>query len=237
MILNVLKIFQIIFVLSIFGQFKAQIKINWQLDSQKKIANITLYNESNENIIIPIDTTSLQPYYSDNYNIIQHEWIDQYPFFGLTINIYDNFEQKNVETYLHSEIDLAEFEKIKIKTDSIKKEFNLKIEKCGKKNNILKADAKINYYIMNNLLLIKPQEKIIFHVPFNLKNITNRDVGPLQGFYVLDNEKENIGYLSISIDKEAYLKYLTKSQRKKLNRYKLFTGSIKSNKSNILSTE
>jgi hypothetical protein len=90
---------------------------------------------------------------------------------------------------------------------------------------------------MNNLLLIKPQEKIIFHVPFNLKNITNRDVGPLQGFYVLDNEKENIGYLSISIDKEAYLKYLTKSQRKKLNRYKLFTGSIKSNKINILSTE
>jgi hypothetical protein len=237
MILNVLKIFQIIFVLSIFGQFKAQIKINWQLDSQKKIANITLYNESKENILIPIDTTSLQPYYSDNYNIIQHEWIDQYPFFGLTINIYDNFEQKNVETYLHSEIDLSEFEKIKIKTDSIKKEFNLKIEKWGKKNNILKADAKINYYIMNNLLLIKPQEKIIFHVPFNLKNITNRDVGPLQGFYVLDNEKENIGYLSISIDKEAYLKYLTKSQRKKLNRYKLFTGSIKSNKSNILSTE
>ncbi|MBO9694441.1 hypothetical protein [Chryseobacterium sp.] len=179
----------------------------------------------------------MQPYYSDNYNIIQHEWIDQYPFFGLTINIYDNFEQKNVETYLHSEIDLSEFEKIKIKTDSIKKEFNLKIEKWGKKNNILKADAKINYYIMNNLLLIKPQEKIIFHVPFNLKNITNRDVGPLQGFYVLDNEKENIGYLSISINKEAYLKYLTKSQRKKLNRYKLFTGSIKSNKIKILPLE
>ena len=237
MILNVLKIFQIISVLSIFGQFKAQIKINWQLDSQKKIANITLYNESNENIIIPIDTTSLQPYYSDNYNIIQHEWIDQYPFFGLTINIYDNFEQKNVETYLHSEIDLSEFEKIKIKNDSIKKEFNIKIEKWGKKNNVPKSDVKINYYIMNNLLLLKPQEKIVFHVPFNLKNITNRDVGPLQGFYVLDNEKENIGYLSISIDKEAYIKYLTKSQRKKLNRYKLFTGSIKSNKINILSTE
>ncbi|MFS4430656.1 hypothetical protein [Chryseobacterium sp. S90] len=237
MILNVLKIFQIISVLSIFGQFKAQIKINWQLDSQKKIANITLYNESNENIIIPIDTTSLQPYYSDNYNIIQHEWIDQYPFFGLTINIYDNCEQKNVETYLHSEIDLSEFEKIKIKNDSIKKEFNVKIEKWGKKNNVPKSDVKINYYIMNNLLLLKPQEKIVFHVPFNLKNITNRDVGPLQGFYVLDNEKENIGYLSISIDKEAYIKYLTKSQRKKLNRYKLFTGSIKSNKINILSTE
>lgn len=219
MILNVLKIFQIIFALSIFGQFKA------------------LYNESNENIIIPIDTTSLQPYYSDNYNIIQHEWIDQYPFFGLTINIYDNFEQKNVETYLHSELDLSDFKKIKIKNDSIKKEFNVKIEKWGKKNNVPKSDVKINYYIMNNLLLLKPQEKIVFHVLFNLKNITNRDVGPLQGFYVLDNEKENIGYLSISIDKEAYIKYLTKSQRQKLNRYKLFTGSIKSNKINILPTE
>lgn len=121
MILNVLKIFQIIFVFSIFGQFKAQIKINWNLDSQKQIANITLYNESNENIIIPIDTTSLQPYYSDNYNIIKDEWIDQYPFFGLTINIYDNFEQKNVETYLHSELDLSDLKKIKIKNDSIKK--------------------------------------------------------------------------------------------------------------------
>ncbi len=42
MIHNVLKIFQIIFVFSIFGQFKAQIKINWQLDSQKKML-ILLY--------------------------------------------------------------------------------------------------------------------------------------------------------------------------------------------------
>ncbi|WP_330744406.1 hypothetical protein [Chryseobacterium sp. CP-77] len=31
MIHNVLKIFQIIFVFSIFGQFEAQIKINWNL--------------------------------------------------------------------------------------------------------------------------------------------------------------------------------------------------------------
>lgn len=237
MIHDIIKIFQIIFVFLIFGQFKAQLKINWQLDSQEKVANITLYNESNENIIIPLDTTSLQPYYSDNYNIIKHEWIDQYPFFGLTINIYDNFEQKNVETYLHSEIDLSDLKKIKIKNDSIKKEFNLKMEKWGKKNNVPKADVKINYYIMNNLLRIKPQEKIVFHVPFNLKNIINRDVGPSQGFYVLDNEKENIGYLSISINKEAYIKYLTKSQRQKLNRYKLFTSSIKSNKINILPKE
>ncbi len=237
MIHNIIKIFQIIFVFSFFGHFKAQIKISWQLDSQKKVANITLYNDSNENIIIPLDTTSLQPYYSDNYNIIKQEWIDQYPFFGLTINIYDNFEQKNVETYLHSEIDISDLKKIKIKNDSIIKEFNLKMEKWRKKNNVREADVKINYYIMNNLLRLKPYEKLVFHVPFNLKNITNRDAGPLQGFYVLDNEKENIGYLSISIDKETYIKYLTKSQRQMLNKYKLFTGSIKSNKIKILSIE
>lgn len=80
MIHNVLKIFQIIFVFSIFGQFKAQIKINWNLDSQKKNANITLHNESKENIIIPIDTTSLQPYYSDN---------EDFPFFKLLLVPYE----------------------------------------------------------------------------------------------------------------------------------------------------
>lgn len=47
------------------------------------------------------------------------------------------------------------------------------MEKWVKKNNIPKSDVKINYYIMNNLLLLKPQEKIVFHVPFHLKNITN----------------------------------------------------------------
>ncbi|MFP3541627.1 hypothetical protein, partial [Pseudomonas sp. SIMBA_044] len=77
--------------------------------------------------------------------------------------------------------DASKFDNLKRKTDSIKKEINLKINSWKIKNNINDlSKAKINYYVMNNLLLLKTKEKIEFSIPFNLWNIINEYNGQLQ---------------------------------------------------------
>jgi hypothetical protein len=220
------------FIIVGLSNLNAQVKISWKVDADRKVADIVLYNESNENIIVPLDTTSLQPYYSDSYRITENEWIDRYPFLGLTLNIYDQPDQKNIETQIHSHINLSEFDKIKAENDSIKKEFDIKIKEWKSQNDIQKVNANINYYIINHLVFLHAKEKILFSVPFNLDNITNRKSGPLQGFYLLDCTRNNTGYLSARIDKNIY-QYITESQKKKLREYKLFVGELKSNKTEV----
>lgn len=231
MIYNILKtnfLFLIIFISS--NNFSSQVKVEWQLDTEMKNAYITLYNNSTENIIIPIDKSSLQVYSNDNCYLSQDNWDKSYPSLGLVLNIYESDSQNRAEIdsgfpYL----DLENFDELKKKKDSIETIYSQKVDRWKQKNKIQKDNfAQINYYLVNNLIALKPKEKIKISLPFTLRNVTNQKYDQHDS-YILMKNKQYYAYLSICIDENNY-RYFTSKQKRKLKKYKLFTGKLESNK-------
>lgn len=199
------------------------------LDSKKEKADIIIYNSSNENIAVALDTLSLQGYFNDNNIISKENWNKNYPFLALTLNIYDDDKNKLITNTTNPYYDLSEFQKMKGKRDSLENEYNSMIKKWKIKNKIKKDhDAQINYYLLKNLFLIKPKDSIKFSVIFNLRNITNTENNLLDS-YILEADNNYNSLLTLNIDKSIE-NYLTKEQKQKLKNYIFFTGRIESNK-------
>lgn len=218
------------FVLILSGEYYSQVSIMWELDSKKENAVIVIYNNSNQKVAIPIDTSSLQAYFSDANIIKETNWTKGYPFLAPILNIYDYDTQNRIETNSSSPyFDISEFEKLKMEKDSIQKEYNSTIEKWKSKYKIQKDYmVQMNNYLFNNLIYLKRKEKIKFSVVFNLRNITNREDG-LHDSYIIEKNKKYSAFLSLQIDKSMY-SILTSLQQKKLKKYKFFTGKLESNK-------
>lgn len=216
-------------MLFITTKFYTQIRITWELDSKKENAEVTVYNDSDKNIAIPLDTLSLQGYYSDSDRITEKNWNKDYPFFALTLNIYEN-SKKRIKTNSGAPyFDMSKFEEIKNKKDSIQNEYNFVIKQWQAKNKIQKDfTAQINYYLLKKILLIKSKDKIKFSVIYNLRNITNTENG-LHDSYQLEFGKNYFASLTLNINSLIY-KYLTKDQKQELKKYELFEGKIESNK-------
>jgi hypothetical protein len=229
MIYKTLKIYFTLLLLIVTNNFYSQLNISWKLDSKKENADIVIYNNSNENIAVALDTLSLQGYFNDNHIISKENWTKNYPFLALTLNIYDGNKNKLITNTSNPHYDLSEFQKVKDKRDSLEKEYNSIIKKWKVKNKIKKDRiAQINYYLVKNLLLIKPKDSIKFSVIFNLRNITNTENNLLDS-YILENDNKYSSFLTINVDKSIE-KYLTKEQKQKLKNYVFFTGRIESNK-------
>jgi hypothetical protein len=120
--------------------------------------------------------------------------------------------------------DLSVVKKINLK----KVKYEKKIKLWQKKNGIKSFDdAKINYYIFNNLIYLKQGEKIEKEFYFDLHNITNGKY--MYYYYHIEDDKQYDVSLSFNIEDCVY-KYLTPFQKQKLKKYKLFTGLLESNK-------
>jgi hypothetical protein len=218
-----------LFFLFIFSnKLYSQVSIKWELDSKKGNANIIISNDSDENIAIPLDTLSLQAYFSDSNKIVEENWNERYPFFALTLNVYNSNTQDRIETNSSTPyFDVSKFEKLKPKMDSIQNESNSFIKRWQRDNNIQKDYiGQINYYLLKSLFLMKPKDKIKFSVIFNLLNITNQE-NSIHDSYLLEKGENYTSSLTLNIDKSVY-NYFTKEQRQKLKKYKLFTGKIES---------
>lgn len=229
---KILKI-QFFIFFAISNNIFSQITVKWQLDLQDQQAKIEIYNQSNKKIALPLDTTSFQAYYKDNYVISRSEWNKDYPFYSFTINACDASTNKRIETHSSAPyIDLSDFEKQRSNIESANEDYNSKIS-FWKKNNNLTSDlsAEINYYLLHNLMFLQPKETKIFHVPYNLKNITNKD-NTVHDSYLLEEDKNYNLFLSLQVKNDIY-NYLTPHQKQKLKKYKLFTGSLESNKIEI----
>jgi hypothetical protein len=216
---------RILIVLNLFllSQFNSQVKMELNLDTNNKKAYVGLINTSNDNLIIPIDILSLRPYFDDIcLDIAQHTF--EYPTLGLNIKVMRN--NKVVESLggTGKMNDLNVINKINLE----KKKHEKKIKLWQKKNGIKSFDdAKINYYIFNNLVYLKPGEKIEKVFYFDLHNITNGKY--IYYYYHIEDDKQYDVSLSFNISKCVYT-YLTTSQKEKLKRYQFFTGSLESNK-------
>ncbi|ASK32525.1 hypothetical protein CEY12_21625 [Chryseobacterium sp. T16E-39] len=222
--------FPLFFLIIFSNKFYSQVYIRWELDKKKESADITIYNDSKENIIIPIDTLSLQAYFVDSNKISEENWNGSYPFLALTLNVYDSDTQNRIETYSSTPyFDLSQFEKLKNKTDSIQNVHNSLLRKWQRANNIQKDYiAQINYHLFKSLLFIKPKDKIEFSVNFNLLNVTNQE-NSIHDSYLLEKGKNYNSSLTLNIDTSVY-NYLTKTQKQKLKKYRLFTGVLEINK-------
>lgn len=230
---KILKIQLFILFIAVSNNLFCQITVKWQLDLDFKQAKIEIYNHSNKKIVLPLDTTSFQAYFKDNYVMSRSEWNKDYPFYSFTINTYDALTNKRMETHSSTPyLDLSDFEKQRSNTESANKDYSSKID-SWKKNNNLKSDlnAEINYYLLRNLMFLQPKETKIFYVPYNLKNITNKD-NTIHDSYVLEENKNYTLFLSLQVKNDIY-NYLTPHQKQKLKKYKLFTGSLESNKIEI----
>lgn len=229
MIYKALKIYFTLLLLIITNNLYSQLNISWKLDSKKENADIIIYNNSNENIAVALDTLSLQGYFNDNNIISKENWNKNYPFLALTLNIYDENKNKLITNTSNPYYDLSEFQKMKGKRDSLENEYNSMIKKWKIKNKIKKDHvAQINYYLLKNLLLIKPKDSIKFSVIFNLRNITNTENNLLDS-YILEADNKYNSLLTLNVDKSIE-NYLTKEQKQKLKNYIFFTGRIESNK-------
>lgn len=233
MIYKILKMKILFFLIIISNNFSSQIIVKWEISVKDQQAKVQIYNNSDKKTLFPLDTKSFQAHFSDNYIISQSNWNKDYPFFSFTVNAFNKLTQKRLET--NSDIpylDLSDFEKQKLNIESINKDYNSKINVWKEKNGLKSdLDAQINYYLIKNLVYLKPKEKKNFTIPLNLRNITNKD-NAIHDSYLLEKNKNYTIFLSLQVKDDIY-NYLTNAQKQKLKEYKLFTGSLESNKIEI----
>lgn len=220
-----IKIF-ILLLLSVI-KINSQIKIDFSLNSNKNKAKINIINETNEYLIIPLDIASLRPYYN---NICLDMKEHEYPYPTLGFNILLKQGDSIIESSANSEIPndtiliKKEFNKQTLKrNDNIKK-----ISSWKRKNHFETFEkAKMNFYVFNNLLYLKPRQVLSFNFIFNLDNITNQKY--FHSYYSMNNYNKYSLCIFYEVQQCVY-DYLSSSQIDMLKKYKFFTGKIESNR-------
>lgn len=208
----------IFFFSSIFGQLKLEVTLI------NSFANVTIYNESKENYVLPLDALNFRPFEADCNSLSDHE--QEFPVFGLMVNIIKSNGTKEDYTigyYKPSD----NFDTFSDKVNIKRLDFQKKISKWGGKNNIKDYNLSfINYSIMNNLIYLKSKEKFSFNIKLDLYNVTGQKL--IFYNYLLEKSENYKFYLSMC-EFGAIDKYLTSSQKNKLKKYKFFTGKLESN--------
>lgn len=207
----------------VFYQLNAQIKIELKIDNPNKKAKVVLLNETNTNIVIPLDTLSLSPYF-DDICLEMKNYIHGSPYLGLNIKLKN---EDTISDFLGGAGKMDDLSVVNIITNENKK-YERRIRLWQKKNNIKSfEEAKINYYIFNNLVYLKAGEKIEKTFYFDLHNITNGKY--MYYYYHIEDDRQYDISLYFNIEDCVY-QYLTEKQKQSLNKYNLFTGEVESNK-------
>ena len=130
--MNTTKRIFLILNLLLLNQFHAQMKMELNIDHKNKKANLTLINESNDDLIIPIDTLSLRPYF-DNICLDITEYTYKYPTLGLNIKLEQNNEIIESTATSGKIDDFNEAERDAKKLAKEKRKFELLVETWQKK--------------------------------------------------------------------------------------------------------
>lgn len=206
------------FFSSIFGQLRLELKL------VNSVANLTIYNDSKENYILPVDLLHFRPYEADCNNFSEQE--AEFPGFGLMVNIIEEDNKKEDYAVGYSKIP-ENFDPLRDKVNIQRSGFKKKILKWAGKHKIKDYDlALINYTIMNNLIFLKAKEKISFNIKLDLYNITAQEL--IFYNYILEKSENYKLYVSLC-EFKGIDKYLTFAQKEKLKKYKLFTDQLESN--------
>lgn len=222
---NKITLFLIIFLFPIL--IKSQIGLTFLTEIDGKSAIVSIQNNSSENYAFPIEMTNVKPYY-ENDNVCEY-FIQYHPAWhslSLSLKLTDVTTGEILEPQnTHVSIDYDQLYKCLKENDSTLSEEN--IGNWQTKYKIVdKEKAKLNYYIYNNLILLKPGQIIRFRVLIDTTNISTElyfikryDIKPdTKYLYQLYTEIADCTYDS-----------LTPEQKKELKDYNLFKGKVSSN--------
>lgn len=200
----------------------AQLRL--EIKSIGSVTEVTIINTSNDYYALPIDKVHLRPYERNCNTFSDYE--SEFPAFGLMANLVDSFNKQTDYVIGYKSFD--DINSVKKNIDRKRERLKKKIIKWGDENKIKDYNtAFINYFLVQNLVYMKPHEKVTFKIKTDLYNITNQEL--IFYSYNIKNIENYNFYLSLC-EYTNLDKYLTTSQKEKLKKYKLFTGSLESNK-------
>lgn len=212
----------------IFIVSSAQININIQYSDEKKSKmTITVLNQTNDYYVVPFDKKGFKAYSSEelcsNLNTLEYP----HRFFAPAL-IFNDTENNIIESLIGNfHTDRLNKKNIKrVKREELKEEKRILMWKAQNQftNNI---DAIRNLYINENLIFLKPKEKLNIELEMDVYNI-RRGNTYFYNYYALTNGKSYNLKIKLCANNNIY-NYLTKKQKKQLEKYKLFTGIIESN--------
>lgn len=234
------KAIYLIFFYSSF--FISQVKVNIKfIDSKNdlvkgKFLEIKIINNSDSDYILPIDTTDFSTFYFSEKCI---DFSDFENYKNLTFkadlkNVNNNVSEMSIPHYkLTGQIDnkSKSFTNEMSRRDSLIKLENKRIILWKKQNKTQQPDIWIakNKYLISSLVFVKAKQEVKFYKYFNPKKF---NLNSISGDYDYFNLIKNNIYefsLKYCIDYIVY-EYLTTQQKAKIKNYKLFTGSLESNK-------
>ncbi len=216
-------------ILFLYGIFSSQIDLKVKFLSEKKsVIEITISNNTNDYYIVPFDQKGFKAYHSDEVcsNLSSLDY--PYSFFSPTLMLKDSIDNSIEESSIRSyHVDVLN-NKNSQKLKKIEQENKNKILKWKEKNNFSSnKDAIRNLYIYENLIMLKPREILNIKIDLDVYNI-RRGNTYFYDYYILKNNRKYDLSINLCVDGDIY-KYLTEKQRKRFERYKLFSGQIESN--------
>ena len=192
---------------------------------------IEVINDSDYDYIIPIDTANYR-YYFPEETCANFYRLENYPDLGIIFKI-KNKKNEYMESLLSGFIHLTEEELLAISEKEKEKEriHREKIKNWKRKYHI-KGDYKnidINWYLYNQLKVLKSKKSITYLKNFNINDINiGLDIDSSYYYYHLDKNVDYPMFLEICTDKKIY-DYLTPKQKEEFKGYRLFSGKIQSN--------
>lgn len=223
-----LILFNLLIINVAFSQVSFKVLNLKTIDHNKYLLKISISNESNKKLAVPLDIAWFKGYFSPD---ICPKFEDvEYPYLAPTLLIKDEKQQ-----YIEAKsVNLGYIDEKYIKNDddfsSKENEKRKLIDNWMKKENINDySKAMANLYLINNIILMQPKQNFSYEIQLDISEIKYSKFSALHDKYSLeDNNNYNLS-LAICIDKNVY-DYLTVTQIKKLKKYNLFTGRVESNK-------
>ena len=211
-----------------FGQIEIKICSLKKVSPDKENITLSITNLTNNYYALPFDKNGFKGY---NINEVCSDLKNlDYPhrFFALSLMFEDRIKNEPIESLLRS-YHLQSFDEKTInQINSLVNIHKQEILEWQEENDLkLELDAERNFYIMNNLLLLAPKEKVTLNLEMNVYEIKRGDT-MFYDYYNLEDKKKYDFSVILCADKGIY-NYLTDTQKVKLKKYMFFVGRIESN--------
>lgn len=226
---------KILFILSLVTSLLYSSQIKFHFFIQKKISTgkyllkLTLTNTTDYFYALPLDKSGFKAYYASEYCEDPKNTATSYKYFSPAVMIRETSKNELLEASSRM-LDVVDDQVDKyVKKVEHNKESREKMLLSWKYRNSIDNALGVerNYYLISNLLMLKPKESISYSINLDLNEIFRSDMSTIYDYYVLGFNNYSLS-LNLCINENIYLD-LTKDQKIKLKKYKLFSGLIKSN--------